>query len=130
MKFLLALVIFTCVGCALAQPQEAYMFAEKGQQQQFTALTQELRCLVCQNETIADSNAPLAKDLRQQVYQQIMTGKDQVAIKQYLVERYGQFILFKPRFNLSTLLLWVFPFSFIALGFIFLIRYLLRFKKA
>lgn len=128
MKFLFILVSFVYAGVAMAQTQETYVFAAKEQQQQFAALTQELRCLVCQNETIADSNAPLAKDLRQQVYQQIIAGKDQATIKQYLVERYGQFILFKPTFNTSTLMLWVFPFLFILLGFIYLIRYLTRFK--
>jgi cytochrome c-type biogenesis protein CcmH len=129
MKFLLILVSLVCGGVAMAQTQEAYVFATKVQQQQFAALTQELRCLVCQNETIADSNAPLAKDLRQQVYQQIIAGKDPTAIKPYLVERYGQFILFKPKFNASTLILWTFPFLFICLGFIFLVRYLMRFSK-
>lgn len=75
----------------------------------FQLLTQEIRCVVCQNQSIADSNAPLAKDLREKIYRMILEKKSDDEIKNYLVKRYGEFILFKPRLNASTLILWLFP---------------------
>ena len=91
-------------------------------QQRFEQIIQELRCLVCQNQSIADSNAPLAKDLRQEVYKKIQEGANNQAIRDYLVERYGQFILFKPAFNANTWILWLFPFLFLIVGFVWLIK--------
>lgn len=76
----------------------------------FYQLTHEIRCVVCQNQSIAESNAPLANDLRRKVHEQLSQGKSEREIKQYLVERYGDSILFSPPFNAKTALLWLFPF--------------------
>ncbi|MBX3674555.1 MAG: cytochrome c-type biogenesis protein CcmH [Burkholderiales bacterium] len=73
------------------------------------AIAHELRCLVCQNQTIADSDAPLAVDLRQQTRKMIAEGKSDDEIRAYMVERYGDFVLYKPPFNAATALLWVAP---------------------
>jgi cytochrome c-type biogenesis protein CcmH len=73
------------------------------------ALTAELRCLVCQNQTIADSHAPLAVDLRQQVRELIDKGKSDAEITSYMTDRYGDFVLYRPPFNASTALLWAGP---------------------
>ncbi len=127
-KLILMSFIGLCCLAAGAQAVETYHFASKQQQEQFRSVTQELRCLVCQNETIADSNAPLARDLRSQVYQKILAGEDKTAIIHYLVERYGQFILFKPAFNSATWVLWLFPVIFILLGFIFVLHLIRRAK--
>ena len=89
---------------------DVYPFQNLRQQQQFSHLTAELRCLVCQNQTLADSDAPLAHDLKQQVYQQVLQGQSDLVIKQYMVERYGNFVLYQPPLNEKTLLLWVGPF--------------------
>jgi cytochrome c-type biogenesis protein CcmH len=84
---------------------------------QFNHLLKDLRCLVCQNQDLADSNAELAKDLRLQVYQLVKEGKTDTEISDYLTSRYGDFILFKPPVKAVTLLLWFGPFLFLLLGF-------------
>ncbi|MCE2679106.1 MAG: cytochrome c-type biogenesis protein CcmH [Burkholderiales bacterium] len=76
----------------------------------FKSLASELRCLVCQNQSLADSHAGLAEDLKLKVYQQIATGKSDAEIKSYMVERYGEFILYKPSFSNSNAVLWMGPF--------------------
>ena len=72
-------------------------------------IIQEVRCLVCQNQSIAESNADLAKDLRIQIYNQINEGKTELEIKEFLLNRYGEFVLYEPSFNNKTLLLWFSP---------------------
>ena len=75
------------------------------------AISAELRCLVCQNQSIDDSEAPLAKDLRTLVREQLTAGKSDTQVLDYIVERYGQFVLLKPRFEPETLILWGTPFA-------------------
>ncbi|MFC3907727.1 cytochrome c-type biogenesis protein CcmH [Legionella dresdenensis] len=86
------------------------------QQAQFDHLLKELRCLVCQNQDLADSNAGLAKDLRAQVYSMVKEGQSDTEIIQYLTARYGDFILFKPPVKALTGLLWFGPGVFLLLG--------------
>ena len=86
------------------------------QTQRYQALIAELRCLVCQNQNIADSNAPLAQDLRAQVQEKILAGQSDTEIKRYLVERYGDFVLYRPPVKRSTWLLWGGPFLLLLLG--------------
>ena len=86
------------------------------QSAQFNHLLRELRCLVCQNQDLADSNASLAKDLRQEVYQLVKTGQSDSEIIKYLTTRYGDFILFKPPVKAVTALLWFGPALFLLLG--------------
>ena len=86
------------------------------QEAQFNHLLKELRCLVCQNQDLADSNASLAKDLRQQVYELVKEGQSDTEIIQYLTDRYGDFILFNPPVKSITLLLWFGPLLFLLLG--------------
>jgi cytochrome c-type biogenesis protein CcmH len=95
------------LGVAYADP--LYTFHSTQEEQRFSALTKEIRCVVCQNQSIADSAAPLASDLRDKVYQMINTHKTDAEIESYLVKRYGEFILFKPPVHRETLLLWFFP---------------------
>ena len=120
--FLLLLLLLPSFLPAAAQntSQQFYSFDSPMLQQRFEHITEELRCLVCQNESIADSNAPLAKDLREQVYRKLKEGYGEDEIKTYLVDRYGQFILFKPAFNASTTILWIFPFLVLLVGFLIL----------
>jgi cytochrome c-type biogenesis protein CcmH len=80
------------------------------------SIATELRCLVCQNQSIVDSHAPLAVDLRQQIRLQIGQGRSDKEIRAYMVERYGEFILYRPPFKASTALLWVGPFAFLVIG--------------
>jgi cytochrome c-type biogenesis protein CcmH len=79
-------------------------------------LGEELRCLVCQNQTIADSNAPLALDLRNQIRAQVKQGKTDDEIRRYMTDRYGDFVLYTPPFKATTALLWVGPFALVAAG--------------
>jgi len=80
------------------------------------ALAEELRCLVCQNQTIADSSAPLALDLRNQIRTQIAQGRTDDQIRAYMVDRYGDFVLYRPPFKATTAILWLGPFMLIAAG--------------
>lgn len=79
-------------------------------------LSRQLRCMVCQNESIDDSNADLARDLRHIVRERIVAGDSDAQIRQYLVARYGDFVLLKPPFRVSTLLLWLGPFALLLCG--------------
>ncbi len=79
-------------------------------------LAHELRCLVCQNQTLADSNAPLAVDLRNQIREQLAAGKSERDVRDFMVARYGDFVLYRPPFRASTAALWLGPFILLALG--------------
>jgi cytochrome c-type biogenesis protein CcmH len=81
-----------------------------------SALANELRCLVCQNQTLADSNAPLAVDLRNQIREQLKSGKSERDVVDFMVQRYGDFVLYRPPFKATTVLLWIGPFLLLALG--------------
>jgi cytochrome c-type biogenesis protein CcmH len=87
-------------------------------------LSQELRCLVCQNETLADSQAGLAEDLRREIREQMKAGKSDEEIINFLTQRYGQFILYRPQVTPTTYLLWFGPFVLLAAGLVFLFRYI------
>ena len=80
------------------------------------ALAEELRCLVCQNQTLAESNAPLAVDLRNQIREQLAKGASEGEVREFMVARYGDFVLYKPPFKASTAALWLGPFVLLALG--------------
>ncbi|MBI2384196.1 MAG: cytochrome c-type biogenesis protein CcmH [Gammaproteobacteria bacterium] len=84
------------------------------QEARYQGLIDELRCLVCQNQTIADSDAPLAADLRAQVEAQILEGKSDAEIKHYLTARYGDFVLYRPPVKGTTVFLWAGPFVLLA----------------
>ena len=79
-------------------------------------ISKNIRCMVCQNQSIDESNAPLAKDLRILIRNQIKDGKNDEEIYKFLTDRYGDFILLKPAFKLNTLALWLFPFVFVLVG--------------
>jgi len=102
-------------GAALAvQPDE--VLADKALEARARALSTELRCLVCQNQSIDDSNAPLARDLRMIVREKLVAGESEDAILAFLVARYGEFVLLKPRFTMATALLWLGPFLVLLAG--------------
>ena len=112
-----ALVFFVIIFATItACANTLYPLDTAKQDAQFSHLLKELRCLVCQNQDLADSNAGLAKDLRDEVYQMVKSGKSDNEIIQYLTVRYGDFILFKPPVKSITALLWFGPALFMALG--------------
>ena len=92
-------------------------------------LAEELRCLVCQNQTIADSHAELAVDLRRQIREQIAQGRSDTQIIDYMVERYGDFVLYRPPVKATTLLLWFGPPALLLFGFAFRFHYLKSRRK-
>ncbi|HIM95387.1 MAG TPA: cytochrome c-type biogenesis protein CcmH [Gammaproteobacteria bacterium] len=113
----------------LAESIEAKAFSSNAQETRYRALINEIRCPVCQGQSIAGSNAGLAKDLREQVRKMIIKNNSNDEIRQFMVDRYGDFVVFKPPVNKSTYLLWLGPFVFLGLGLFFFIRSLLSKKK-
>jgi cytochrome c-type biogenesis protein CcmH len=110
------LFIFMLLLHSTGHTNTLYPLNTPKQDAQFTHLLRELRCLVCQNQDLADSNAGLAKDLRDEVYKLVKSGKSDDEIVHYLTARYGDFILFKPPVKAVTALLWFGPALFMLLG--------------
>jgi cytochrome c-type biogenesis protein CcmH len=104
---LLALAL-AWAGNALAIDTER-AFEDPVLQQRYESINRELRCLVCQNQTIADSNATLAADLRREVREMIAAGKTDDEIREFMIERYGDFVLYRPRMTATNFLLWAAP---------------------
>lgn len=123
-KWIGCLILFYCFSLTAAE--EYYAFSSSQDKERFTQLTTELRCVVCQNQNLAESNATLANDLRTQIYQKILHGESNQQIIDYLVKRYGEFILYKPPLNLLTLGLWITPILLFVFGIGFLFFYILR----
>lgn len=122
------LILFLLLS-PLAQAIDSRQFANPEQQEAYETLTSELRCLVCQNQTIADSNAELAADLRRQVQEMLEQGKSREEIVQFMTDRYGDFVLYKPPFKLKTGLLWLGPMAFLLLGLV-AVFFVIRHKRA
>ncbi len=113
-SWLAALIILTC-GLALAiEPGDA--FEDPEMQARYEKISSEVRCLVCQNQTIRDSNAFLATDLKREIRRLMEEGKTDAEVYDFLVARYGDFVLYSPRKSGKTLVLWIAPFLFIAVG--------------
>lgn len=115
MKTLMLVLLLTLSGFAGAGV-EYKAFSNAEQQQAYDDLIAELRCLVCQNQTIADSNADLAKDLRRQVHEMLQQGKTKQDIADFMTQRYGDFVLYNPPFKAKTGVLWIGPFVFLVIG--------------
>jgi cytochrome c-type biogenesis protein CcmH len=111
---LLCSVVFATHAALAVEPDE--MLADPGLEQRARALSRELRCMVCQNQSIDDSAAPLARDLRLLVRERLKAGDGDQQVLDFLVARYGEFVLLKPRFEWQTALLWITPFAVLMLG--------------
>ncbi len=110
MKILTSFILLFVLLAPAQAAIEAYQFEDAATEQQYKELIKELRCLVCQNQNLADSDADLAKDLRQQTFEMLQQGKDKKQITEYMVNRYGDFVLYRPPVKSDTLLLWAGPF--------------------
>jgi cytochrome c-type biogenesis protein CcmH len=114
--------------CAVAVPALAIdyerAFDDPAMQARYEHINRELRCLVCQNQTIADSNATLAQDLRREVREMLTAGKTDDEIRTFMIERYGDFVLYKPRMTPVNYLLWAAPVLLLLLGTIVGIRFI------
>jgi cytochrome c-type biogenesis protein CcmH len=123
MKTILAVVLLLLP--ALCHAREALPAADDPVlEKRVVKLTSELRCLVCQNQSLADSHADLAIDLKNQVRSQMQAGKSDAEIRDYMVARYGDFVLYDPPFKSTTLLLWAGPFVLLLVGLLGLAAYL------
>lgn len=122
-KIILILLLSTWCCIALATTNNTYQFNTPEQQTRFLYLTEQYRCLVCQNEALADSNAPLAQDLRAQIAILVQQNKSNEEITHYLTTRYGDFILFRPPFKTITYLLWLAPFVLVLGGILLIFLY-------
>ncbi len=91
-------------------------FNDDAERERFQSLAAELRCMVCQNQSLADSNAPLAVDLRRELFELMRSGRSDAEIKTYLTDRYGEFVLYRPPFDSRTWWLWFGPGVLVALG--------------
>ena len=108
MRIALAAFLLSICGLAFGQASEI-AHANPETEARLKHLAEELRCLVCQNQTIADSHASLAVDLRNQIRGQIAAGRTDTQIRDYMVERYGDFVLYRPPFKATTVVLWLGP---------------------
>ncbi len=111
----LALIVVLAAGCAYAI-DAGNAFDDPKMQARYEKITSEVRCLVCQNQTIKDSNAFLADDLRREIRRMLTEGMTDAEIYDFLVVRYGDFVLYRPRMSGKTLVLWIAPFLLIVAG--------------
>ncbi len=97
---------------------DTYEFADKAERDRYRVLTEELRCPKCQNQNIADSDAPIAMDMRAEIFKKLEKGESNDEIVEFLVDRYGDFVRYNPPVNSSTAILWYGPFALLAIGFL------------
>jgi len=128
MRFAFVRAALVALGVALAGNALAIDterdFQDPALQARYEGITKELRCLVCQNETIADSNASLAVDLRREVHKMIAEGKTDEEIKEFMLARYGDFVLYKPRMTGKNLVLWAAPVLLLLVGVFAAVRFI------
>jgi cytochrome c-type biogenesis protein CcmH len=112
----LSLTLSIAASAQRSPVQEPMKFENPQQEERFKHLTRELRCTVCQNQNLADSDAQLAHDLRAQVHEMLLAGKSDDEIKQFMVDRYGDFVLYRPPVQENTFLLWLAPLVLLLVG--------------
>ncbi|MFC6669745.1 cytochrome c-type biogenesis protein [Marinobacterium aestuariivivens] len=110
--FLLALWLPLSAQAAI----DTFEFRDEATRERFQRLTAELRCPKCQNNNIADSNSPIAEDLRVEIHRMLQAGESDEAIVDFMVARYGEFVLYRPRMTGHTMLLWYGPFGLLVIG--------------
>lgn len=108
------------MACLAAASDPAERLPDPAQEAQARAIFRDVRCMVCQNESIDDSDADLARDLRMIVREQVKAGKDDAQIKRFLTDRYGEFVLLTPSFSIGNLVLWLAPFVVVIGGLVLL----------
>ena len=126
----LAALVCLMAGNPLLAKEAAPLAQDEATEKRLVAISSELRCLVCQNESLSGSNAELANDLRREIRAQIKDGKTDGEIRDFMVSRYGDFVLYRPPLKATTLLLWFGPGLLFVGGLLALIRYLRRRNSA
>lgn len=115
-KWIKLTAILVALSVMPVSASEPLVFDSPEQEARYQKLTVELRCMVCQNQNLADSDAPLAQDLRKEIYDMMMAGRDDEYIKTFLVDRYGDFVLYRPELKGNTLALWLAPGVLLLIG--------------
>lgn len=123
------LVLFVFTVPPVQAVIEAYEFESAQMEADYKKLIDELRCLVCQNQNLSASDADLARDLRRETYEMLQEGKSSQQVVEFMVERYGDFVLYRPQFKSTTYLLWLGPFLLLLLVLYLLVRRLRAAKK-
>ncbi len=108
--------IFLIIATKLMAFSENFVFDTLNEQRQFEGFLKEFRCVTCPNQSIADSNAPVAKAMQQEIYTRLKQGESMDSIRGYLHSHYGDYVLYKPQLNQKTLLLWCWPFIILIIG--------------
>lgn len=121
-----AAIAFLICGANAWAGADLLRFDNPEHERRYQTLIKELRCLVCQNQNLADSNADLATDLREKVYQMIQAGSSDDDIVDYMVDRYGDFVLYRPPVNTATILLWAGPFLILCIAVLGVITFIRR----
>ena len=116
------LIVFVLATGTTVLADDDLSFSQTPYESRYYRLINELRCLVCQNQALADSNAELARDLRLKTHQLIESGESDESIVRFMVDRYGDFILYRPPLRMRTILLWIGPALMLALGLIIFVR--------
>ncbi len=124
MKHLFLALFFTCLVVPAYAIDDGQAFDDPEMQARYERIISEVRCLVCQNQTIRDSNVFLASDLRREIRRLLSEGKTDAEISEFLVTRYGDFVLYRPPMRGKTLILWLAPFLLIGFGLVVVIRVL------
>jgi len=128
--FIYALALsFAVFGSAQASI-DTFEFSNQAERERYRTLVEELRCPKCQNQNIADSDAPIAMDMRVEIFNKLERGESNEEIVDYLVERYGDFVRYKPPVNKTTLVLWYAPAGFLLFGFAMVAIIVMRRRRA
>ncbi len=127
--FMIVFSLLVLLNPSIYAAVEVKTFETPQQELRYKKLIEELRCLVCQNQNLAGSDAGLAQDLRKQVYKMISAGNSDEEILDFMVTRYGDFVLYRPPFKAATFLLWVGPFIIFAIALLVLIRFIRQRKN-
>lgn len=124
------LLLMLCLAHGAHAAIDSYEFKTEAERERYRTLVEELRCPKCQNQNISDSNAPIATDLRREIYRMVEEGQSNDQIVDYLVSRYGDFVRYKPPVNAKTLVLWYGPVVLLVIGFGVLALILMRRRRA
>ena len=129
-RFIYALgLTLACFGTAQASI-DTYEFSTQAERDRYRTLVEELRCPKCQNQNIADSDAPIAMDMRDEIFKKLEEGQSNEQIVEFLVDRYGDFVRYKPPVNKSTLILWYGPAAFLVFGFAMVVVIVIRRRRS
>lgn len=122
-------LLFSSFSLAAFAGLEVREFSSPEQEQRYKKLIDELRCLVCQNQNLADSNSQLAQDLRNKVYEMVTTNQTDEQVAEYMVSRYGEYVLYNPPLNPVTSILWIGPFVVLIIAVLLLLLYIQKRNK-